>query len=99
VKIGLSSYLLPAKAVEKSELNEILQSVLSGYKQKENHNVSVKVLNCWKCIVFIPIFNHFPFFHSKVSSRCDSCTLGKRQTYICGLCDKKLIISKQVLFR
>jgi len=36
-----------------------------------------------------------------VSNCCESygCTLGNEQTSICGLCDKKVIITKQVLFR
>ncbi|XP_026811263.1 KRAB-A domain-containing protein 2-like [Rhopalosiphum maidis] len=49
VKIGLSS-LLPAEAVEKltteQELEEILQSVVSDYEQKDDHNVSDKDVNC-----------------------------------------------------
>lgn len=58
VKIGLSSSLLPAETVEKltteQELEEILQSVVSNYEQRENHSVSDKEVNCWQYIVVIP---------------------------------------------
>jgi non-canonical (house-cleaning) NTP pyrophosphatase len=50
VKIGLSSSLLPAEVVEKltteQELEEILQSIVTDYEQKEDHNVSDKEVNC-----------------------------------------------------
>lgn len=57
VKIGLSSSLLPAEAVEKltteQELEEILQSVVLNYEQRENHSVSDKEVNCWQYIIVV----------------------------------------------
>ncbi|XP_016662610.1 uncharacterized protein LOC107884622 [Acyrthosiphon pisum] len=82
VKIGLSSSLLSAEAVEKStteqELEEILQSVVSDYEHRDNHKVSDKE-------------------DSTVSSCCESCgcTLGNGQTSTCGLCDKKNTIENE----
>jgi len=58
VKIGLSSSLLQAETGEKliteQNLEEILQSVVSNYEQRENHSVSDKDVNCWQYIVVIP---------------------------------------------
>jgi len=66
VKIGLSSSLLPAETVEKltteQELEEILQSVVSNYEQRENHSVSDKEVNCWQYIVVIPDLITSTFF-------------------------------------
>lgn len=66
VKIGLSSSLLPAEAVEKltteQELEEILQCVVSSYEQRDNHNVSDKEVNCWLVYNRYARFNHFYFF-------------------------------------
>jgi len=66
VKIGLSSSLLTAETVEKltteQELEEILQSVVANYEQRENHSVSNKEVNCWQYIVVIPDLITSTFF-------------------------------------